>query len=31
LGAESEALRMRVLLSENLAEAKPYAVRSEAA
>jgi type VI secretion system protein ImpH len=31
LGAESEALRMRVLLSENLAEAKPYAVRSNAA
>jgi len=31
LGAESEALRMRVLLSENLAEAKPYAVRSKAA
>lgn len=31
LGAESEALRMRVLLSENLAEAKPYAVRNQAA
>jgi type VI secretion system protein ImpH len=31
LGAESEALRMRVLLSESLAEAKPYAVRSKVA
>jgi type VI secretion system protein ImpH len=31
LGAETEALRMRVLLSENMAEAKPYAVRSDAA
>jgi type VI secretion system protein ImpH len=31
LGAENEALRMRVLLSENLAEAKPYAVRNQAA
>jgi type VI secretion system protein ImpH len=31
LGAEAQALRMRVLLSEDIDEAKPYAVRRSAA